>query len=328
MMTQSDERLHGFSVTRILPAGPSKVFSYFTDEEKFARWFVVSGYLTPAARLSLDAQPGGLIEGVMVSESDGSEIPFELRYGTIDPPTTVEFRFPDSAENVTMALVDLNEGRTQLTYQNEGLPPETRAEAVAGVGVMLDALESALSESRRHAFERSEVMASDNIRESIENAKQYLSEHPDEARYTDQPATAVIEDGLRCRVEYADGAVVVTDMPTGVGGENSAPSPGWLARAALASCDATLIAMRAAELSIPLQSLEVTVDSESDDRGLLGMDDAVPAGPLSSRILVRIVAEGVDPQRLRDLVEWADRHSPVSDAVRRAVSTAVVVESE
>jgi uncharacterized protein YndB with AHSA1/START domain len=148
MMTQSDEQLHGFSVTRTLPAGPSKVFSYFTDEEKFARWFVVSGYLTPASRLSLDPQPSEQIEGVMVSEADGSEIPFELKYGTIDPPTTVEFRFPDSAENVTMTLVDLDEGRTQLTYQNEGLPPETRAEAVAGVGVMLDALESALSESR------------------------------------------------------------------------------------------------------------------------------------------------------------------------------------
>jgi uncharacterized OsmC-like protein len=171
-------------------------------------------------------------------------------------------------------------------------------------------------------------MASDSIRESIENAKQYLSEHPNEARYTDQPATAVIEDGLRCRVEHTEGAIVITDMPTGVGGGNSAPSPGWLARAALASCDATVIAMRAAELGIPLQSLELTVDSESDDRGLLGMDDAVPAGPLSYRVRVRIVAEGVDPQRLHELVEWADRHSPVSDAMKRAVPTTVEVESE
>ena len=138
----------------------------------------------------------------------------------------------------------------------------------------------------------------------------------------------MIEDGLRCRVEHTEGAIVITDMPTGVGGGSSAPSPGWLARAALASCDATVIAMRAAELGIPLQSLEVTVDSESDDRGLLGMDDAVPAGPLSSRILVRIVAEGVDPQSLQELVEWADRHSPVSDAIRRAVPTTVEVESE
>ena len=171
-------------------------------------------------------------------------------------------------------------------------------------------------------------MPSDHIRESIEKAKQYLGDHPDEARYTDQPATAVMEDGLRCRVEHATGAVMITDMPSGVGGEGSAPTPGWLARAAQASCDATVIAMRAAELGIPLQRLEVIVDSESDDRGLLGMDDAVPAGPLSSRIRVRVTAEGVDPERLRELVEWADHHSPVSDAIRRAVPTTVEVEPQ
>jgi uncharacterized OsmC-like protein len=170
-------------------------------------------------------------------------------------------------------------------------------------------------------------MPSDHIRESIENARQYLSEHPDEARYGDHPATAVIENGLRCRVEHATGAALVTDMPGAVGGEGSAPTPGWFARAAQASCDGTLIAMRAAELGVPLQSLEVTVESESDDRGLLGMDDAIPAGPLSSRIRVRIAAAGVDPQRLRELVEWADHHSPVTDAIRRAVPTTVEVES-
>ena len=169
-------------------------------------------------------------------------------------------------------------------------------------------------------------MPTDHILVSIENARQYLTEHPDEARYTDQAATAVMEDGLRCRVEHATGAVMITDMPSGVGGEGSAPTPGWLARAAQASCDATVIAMRAAELGIPLQRLEVVVDSESDDRGLLGMDDAVPAGPLSSRIRVRVTAEGMDPERLRELVEWADQHSPVSDAIRRAVPTTVEIE--
>lgn len=38
--------------------------------------------------------------------------------------------------------------------------------------------------------------------------------------------------------------------------------------------------MRAAELGIALQRVEVVVDSESDDRGILAMDDEVPAGPL------------------------------------------------
>jgi uncharacterized OsmC-like protein len=60
-------------------------------------------------------------------------------------------------------------------------------------------------------------------------------------------------------------------MSTGVGGAATAPSPGWLLRASHVACDATLIAMRAAEEGVELSRLEVAVDSESDDRGILGM---------------------------------------------------------
>jgi uncharacterized OsmC-like protein len=169
-------------------------------------------------------------------------------------------------------------------------------------------------------------MSIEQIRQSISRAIEHLSTHPEDARYVDAPATAVIEAGLRCRVEGPKGRLAVTDMPGSVGGAGTAPSPGWLARAAQASCDATVIAMRAAQQGITLTLLEVTVDSESDDRGLFGMDDSIPAGPLSSRIRVRIAADGVEPERLRELAEWADRHSPVTDGVRRAIPTQVDVE--
>lgn len=168
-------------------------------------------------------------------------------------------------------------------------------------------------------------MASEHIRKSIEGAIDYLSAHPEEVRYTDSPATAVI-DGLSSTVKGANGESLVTDMPEGVGGGDSAPSPGWLLRAAIASCDATLIAMRAAQEGIELSTLEVTVDSESDDRGILGMDESVPAGPLSVRVHVRIAAEGVSSDELRSVVAWADRHCPVSDAVQRAVPASVEVQ--
>jgi uncharacterized OsmC-like protein len=96
-------------------------------------------------------------------------------------------------------------------------------------------------------------------------------------------------------------------------------------RAALASCDATVIAMRAAQLGIALDRLEVTVESESDPRGLLGMDDAVAAGPAHVRARVVIAAAGVPAAELREIVEWAERHSPVGDALRRAVPLEVEV---
>src|SRR6266480_4172683 len=103
----------------------------------------------------------------------------------------------------------------------------------------------------------------ESIRRAMETACAHLTEHPEAAA-----ATAVREDGLRFRVEGPKGAVT-TDMAGSVGGGASAPTPAWLMRAALASCDATLIAMEAARAGIELIELKVTVDSESDFRGVL-----------------------------------------------------------
>ncbi|MDP9342364.1 MAG: OsmC family protein [Actinomycetota bacterium] len=167
----------------------------------------------------------------------------------------------------------------------------------------------------------------DEIRTSIENAVRYLSEHPDEARYTDSAATARIEEGLRVRVEGPDGASLVTDMPTSVGGGGSAPSAGWVFRAGLAGCVATLIAMEAAREGLTLDTLEVTADSESDDRGILGMDPSVPAGPLSMRVRVRAAAAGASPEQLRTVIERGKALCPVCDAAQREVPVTLEIEA-
>jgi uncharacterized OsmC-like protein len=162
-------------------------------------------------------------------------------------------------------------------------------------------------------------MGNSAIQSAIRSASEYLAAHPEEARYTDSPATATLVDGLVVRVTGADGASITTDMTTSVGGTASAPSPGWLLRAAEASCVVTLVAMRAATLGITLDTLEVTVDSESDDRGILGIDETVPAGPLTGRVAVRLTAAGVEPATLDEIARWGVKHCPVCDALERAV---------
>src|SRR2546423_6722452 len=131
-------------------------------------------------------------------------------------------------------------------------------------------------------------MPNTEIRDALAQATAYLTAHRAEAHYRDSPATAALESGLAVTVQGPNGTSVRTDMPKSVGGGDGAPSRGWLLRAAQASCLATLIAMRAAQQGIELGRIEVVVDSESDDRGILGLDDSVPAGPLSSRARVRI----------------------------------------
>lgn len=159
------------------------------------------------------------------------------------------------------------------------------------------------------------------IADAVERATAYLGEHPSEARYRDSEARARLMDGLRVEVTGPGGESTRTDMPTGIGGSASAPSPGWYMRAAAASCVAALIAIRAATLGIELSpgSVEVTVDSESDDRGILGIDDAIPAGALSLKVVVSFDAGTADRAALDALGRWAVDHCPVTDTIQRSV---------
>ena len=163
------------------------------------------------------------------------------------------------------------------------------------------------------------------IRTAIEGASAYLADHPDEARYTDSIARANVEDGLRVRVEGAAGETLVTDMPSAVGGAGSAPSPGWFLRAAVAACVASLATMRSAQLGWTGFHCEVEVDSESDDRGLLGIEPSVPGGPLSMRVGLRMAGDGAGLEALEAVAVWAVDHCPVSDAVRRGVPVHIEV---
>ena len=158
-----------------------------------------------------------------------------------------------------------------------------------------------------------------DVKAAIQEAVDFLMQHPNQAKATDSAATASLVEGLVVRVDGPDGARLTTDMVPSVGGTASAPSPGWLMRAAEASCVVTLIAMRAAMLGIALDTLEVTVDSVSDDRGLLGIDDDVPAGPISGRVAVRLTAAGVEPALLEEVAHWGVKHCPVCDALERPV---------
>jgi uncharacterized OsmC-like protein len=164
-----------------------------------------------------------------------------------------------------------------------------------------------------------------SIGEAVAAASAYLTGHPDEARYRDTAAVARLESGLAVTVTGADGATIRTDMPGGIGGTASAPSPGWFLRAAEASCVTSLVAIRAATLGIEIGSVQVEVDSESDDRGILGLSDEIPAGPLSTRVVVTIAAPGRSAGAIEDLARWAVDHCPVTDAVRRAVPIEVLV---
>jgi uncharacterized OsmC-like protein len=163
------------------------------------------------------------------------------------------------------------------------------------------------------------------VRQAIERTMAAIAADSTKAKARNVPATARLADGLKCEVTGPHGERLETDMPPAMGGSASGPNPAWLLRGALASCTASVIAMRAATLGIRLEGLEVTVESESDARGLLGMDANISAGLGAIRTRVKIQG-AANPDALRALVAWADAHSPVGCTLRDGMACHLDVE--
>jgi uncharacterized OsmC-like protein len=167
-------------------------------------------------------------------------------------------------------------------------------------------------------------MSTPKVREAIESLGAALSADPAKAKAKNAPATARLNEGLQFEVTGPYNARIVTDMPPAMGGAATGPNPGWFLRAALASCTATAIAMRAAKLGIKLDTLELTVESESDARGLLGLGDVTAAlGSVKTRVKIRGDAT---PEALRDLAAWGEAHSPVGCTLRQSADCSLDVE--
>jgi uncharacterized OsmC-like protein len=177
---------------------------------------------------------------------------------------------------------------------------------------------------------REDSMSAETIAKSIQRVRALITSRPRAGIHADDPATARWEGSMRVVARHENGTELATDMPIALGGTGGQVSPGWLLRAALASCLTTRIVMAAAAEGIALSSLEARAASTSDARGLLGMmgdsGERIPAGPSRIELEVRIAASGVPAARLRALVEECSACSPVSDALQSAVPVTLRVE--
>ena len=173
-------------------------------------------------------------------------------------------------------------------------------------------------------------MVMEQIAASMDRVVTALRRKPHAGLHEDMPATVCWAGGLRTVARTEAGDELATDMPAAIGGGDSAPTPGWLLRTALASCAVTRIAMEAASRGIALQTLEVQATSRSDLRGLVGVAEIdgrrVPAGPLAMDLHVRIGAPGVDAALLHALVESTTGCSPVTAALEQPLAVGLNVE--
>jgi uncharacterized OsmC-like protein len=159
-------------------------------------------------------------------------------------------------------------------------------------------------------------MSATTIREALDKAERVFAAKPELAVMQANPATARLLEGLRCDLTGPDGEHAIADVKKALGGSESGPSPSWYLRAAIASCTAMGIAMRAQRFGIVLRHLEVSVHARADYRGWFELADVSCCALSDLRMQVKIGADGASPQQLRELVEWSDAHSMVGCTVR------------
>jgi uncharacterized OsmC-like protein len=167
-------------------------------------------------------------------------------------------------------------------------------------------------------------MSNLQARKALERAHRVFLDKPPAARKPNTMATAVWRDGLRCEIAGPGSEKAITDMAESMGGRGAGSNPGWLLRASMASCAATAIAMRAAMLGIELRFLKVTVESESDARGLVGIA-GIPTALDGIRMTIKIGADNISEPQLRELAAWGEAHSAVSCTLRERPPVAVEI---
>ena len=155
----------------------------------------------------------------------------------------------------------------------------------------------------------------EKIKLAVERTKKALTIKPSLGKGTGISKVR-IKNGLTCEVQEGNWKFLV-DMPGSVGGNAAGPTPGVFGRAAFGSCLAIGYMMKAAEMNIPIQHLEVEVQADYDDGALFGTTQNVPAGYLEVRYTVTIESDASEEQ-IQNMLDVADAQSPYLDVFSRA----------
>lgn len=129
--------------------------------------------------------------------------------------------------------------------------------------------------------------------------------------------SAGAEDHTRKRTFTFD-----SDEPLPLLGHDEGPNPTEALLHALAACLTTTLVYHAAAKGITVRRVESSLEGDIDLRGFLGMDEDIRNGYEGIRVNMKVDCDG-GPDQVRQLVETAQRRSPVFDVVTHEVPVTV-----
>jgi uncharacterized protein YndB with AHSA1/START domain len=141
----------GFTITRVFDAPPERIWREWTEPERFADWYGGPDGVIPLDTVEMDVRPGGTWRATMFYGPDRREIRWKGEYREVDPPRRLVLTLSDQPDGgaaalVTVELIDLGDGRTEMRFeQRDGMTPEQHDAAKSGWGGFFDHMAGGLS---------------------------------------------------------------------------------------------------------------------------------------------------------------------------------------
>jgi uncharacterized protein YndB with AHSA1/START domain len=143
-----DER--AINIVRVFDAKPERLWREWTEPERFADWFGGVQSEVPLSSVEMDVREGGSWRLTMLA--DRGEILWHGEYHEVVEPSRVVFTItdvpPPAADYhlITVDLVDLGDGRTEMRFEQRGPMPEEQVKAAgAGWGGFFDCIDERLT---------------------------------------------------------------------------------------------------------------------------------------------------------------------------------------
>jgi uncharacterized protein YndB with AHSA1/START domain len=115
----------GITIRRVFDAPRERVWKEWTEPERFADWFGGTESEVPVETVSMDVREGGSWRATMFAGPDRHEIHWVGEYHEVVEPGRLVFTLTDQPgrdvfELVTISLVDLGDGRTEMHFEQRG----------------------------------------------------------------------------------------------------------------------------------------------------------------------------------------------------------------
>lgn len=148
------------------------------------------------------------------------------------------------------------------------------------------------------------------IKQALDRAAKTVTLRPERGQRVSRNV-ATVGEGTWCQVEEA-GRTLTLDVGKALGGKDAGPSPSMILRSAMSGCVAIGVKQWAARRDVPIDHVEVVLETDVDSRGQLGVCDKTTPGFEGVRLTIAVTSPAPTAV-IEDLVATSLKYSPLMD---------------